>query len=335
MPAKVRVGFVGAGGMANAHATPISARKDAQVVAFCDVELSRAKAIAERFGAQAFKKPSEMMDSVKLDAVYFCLPPFAHGAEFEAIARGIPFFVEKPINLDLGQAQEIAAAVEAKRLMTCAGYMNRYRKGVQKVRALLAKDPAIMLTGGWIGGTPKVPKEYNINHWWVQRKKSGGQFLEQVTHTVDLARFLVGSEAVEVFAHAARGFNVGAPETYDLDDAMLVNIKFASGAIANLWSSCSSNAAGGVSLSVYAHKHAAFFTGWGHDVRIREAGKDQETQIAGEPEIFAIEDGAFIKAVRSGDPAGIMSSYSDAVNTLAISVAANRSVKTGKPVALK
>lgn len=334
MPAKVKVGFVGSGGMAEAHAKPLSSRSDAKVVAFCDLELSRAQAIADRYGAQAFKKPTEMLDSVQLDAVYVCLPPFAHGVEFELVERGLPFFVEKPINLDLGQAREIAAAVESKKLLTAAGYMNRYRKGVQKVRAILAKDPAIMLTGGWIGGTPKVPAHYSIVHWWVQKKKSGGQFLEQVTHTVDLARFLVGSEAVEVFAYAAHGFNKNAPEKYDLEDAALVNIKFASGAIANLWAACSSNAKGGVSLNVYAHGHAAEFTGWKHDVKITDATKKEEV-IVGEDDIFAIEDGAFMKAVAKKDQSLVMSPYGDAVHTLAISVAANRSMKTGKPVALK
>jgi len=334
MPAKVKVGFVGSGGMAEAHAKALGACPEAKVVAFSDVELSRAKDIAGRYGARAFKKPAEMFDTMALDAVYLCLPPFAHGTEFEAIERSIPFFVEKPINLDLGQAHEIAAAVEAKQLLTCAGYMNRYRKGVQKVRALLAKDPAVMLTGGWIGPTPRPRPGYGIHTWWVQKKKSGGQFLEQVTHTVDLARYLVGSEAVEVFAYAATGFNIGTPDNYDLDDAALVNIRFASGAIANLWSSCSSNAAGGVSLNVYAAQHAAFFTGWSHAVRIVDAAH-KEQQIPGEDDIFAIQDAAFVKAVRKGDQSLVMSTYADAVNTLAISVAANRSLKTGKPVALK
>jgi len=341
MPKKVKIAFVGSGGMANAHSQALAQRPGVTIAAFCDVELARARAIAERYHAAAFKKPAEMFDEVQPDGVYFCLPPFAHGAEFEAIARGIPFFVEKPINLDLGQAREIAAAAETKGVISCAGYMNRYRKGVQKVRELLAQDPAVMVTGGWIGGTPRPNPNYGIWTWWVQKKKSGGQFLEQVTHTVDLARFLVGSEAVEVSAYAATGFNTGTPDSYDLDDAALVNIRFASGAIANLWSSCSSNAAGGVSLNVYATKHAAFFTGWNHSVRILEAtsvrGKTvkKEQQIEGEDDIFALEDAAFVRAISRQDQSQVMSSYPDAVNTLAISVAANRSIKTGKPVALK
>lgn len=330
MPAKVRVGFIGSGGMARAHSEPLSKRKDVVIAAFCDVDPKRTKAIADQYGAPMFKSAKEMLDAVELDAAYVCLPPFAHGAEFDLIDSGIPFFVEKPINLDLGQAKEIAAAVKAKKLITCAGYMNRYRRGVQTVKKLLAKDPAVFVNGGWIGGTPRPNPAIGIWTWWVQKKKSGGQFLEQVTHTVDLARFLCG-DAVEVHAFAATGFNKGTPDTYDIEDASAVNIKFADGAVANLWASCSSNASGGVSLNVYANNLAAQFTGWEHSVRLMQVGKDT-IEIKGEGDIFAVEDDAFIKAVRSGKPAGIMSPYDDAVKTLAISVAANKSIKTGKPV---
>lgn len=329
MPAKIRVGFVGAGGMARAHSEPLSKRGDVVIAAFCDVNPKRTRAIAEQYQAPMFKSAREMLDAVELDAAYVCLPPFAHGAEFELIARGVPFFIEKPINLDLGQAKEIAAAVKAKKLITAAGYMNRYRRGVQTVKKLLAKDPAILVNGGWIGGTPRPRADIGIWSWWVQKRKSGGQFLEQVTHTVDLARFLCG-DAVEVHAFAATGFNSGTPDTYDIEDASVVNIKFAGGAIGNLWASCSSNASGGVTLNVYAGSLAAQFTGWEHSVRLMQVGKDT-CEIKGEGDIFAVEDAAFIKAVRSGNPAGIMSPYEDAVGTLAISVAANKSMKSGRP----
>lgn len=330
MPAKLRVGFIGAGGMARAHAEALSKRKDVRIAAFCDVDPKRTGALAEQYRAPMFKSARQMLDAVELDAAYVCLPPFAHGAEFDLIERGIPFFVEKPINLDLGQAKEIAAAVQAKKLITSAGYMNRYRRGVQMVKRLLAQDPPILVNGGWIGGTPRPRSDVGIWTWWVQKRKSGGQFLEQVTHTVDLARFFCG-DAVEVHAYAATGFNQGTPDTYDIEDASVVNIRFASGAIANLWASCSSNATGGISLNVYAANLAAQFTGWEHSLRLMQVGKDT-IEIKGEGDIFAIEDDAFIKALRSGKRQGIMSPYEDAVGTLAISVAANKSMKTGKPV---
>jgi predicted dehydrogenase len=287
--------------------------------------------VAARYGAQAFTDAAAMMDATSPEAVYFCLPPFAHGAELRAAERGIPFFVEKPVALDAGLAREIAAEVTRRGMLTSVGYMNRYRRGVQRVRDLLREDPAVLLFGGWIGGTPRGGP--GIGSWWVQKDRSGGQFLEQVTHTVDLVRFFCG-EATEVHAYGATGFNTGVPSNYTIEDAVVVNIRFEGGTIANLWACTAANAGGGgVSLSVYAGKTTALFTGWEHTLRLMRAGEDT-VEIRGESDIFAREDAAFIAAVREGSAEGIQCSYPDGVKTLEISVAANRSLESGKPVAV-
>lgn len=333
MAKHLNVGFVGCGGMTQAHLPGVCADPDATPAAFCDLNLALAQKRVGEHGGTAFDDATKMFDSIELDAVYMNLPPFAHGPEFEAIKRGIPFFVEKPINLYLDQAKEIAAAAAEKTLVTCAGYMNRYRASVNKVRELLAGDPAIMLHGGWLGGTPRPREGVGIWTWWVQKDKSGGQFLEQVTHTVDLARFLCG-DAVQVHAFKAEGFNTGTPDGYSIEDACVVNIKFASGAIANLWAGCCANAGGtGVALNVYANNTTALFTGWNHAVKIHQTGKDV-VEIQEASEIFPVEDAAFLQAVRANDPSAVKSSYADAVKSLAISVAANESMDSGQPVTL-
>ena len=332
MAGKVRVGFIGSGGMAVAHTGAMESIRDAQIAAFCDVVPERAQALGEKYDAPVFADAGKMMDEVALDCVYVLLPPFAHGAAEQAVIdRKIPFFVEKPINVNLKQANQIAEAVAGANLMTCAGYMNRYRKGVNAAKKLLAKDPAVLVIGGWIGGSPNPNPEVPITMWWVQKDKSGGQFLEQVTHTVDLVRYLCG-DAVQVSAAAATGFNPPVPGC-DIDDATAVTVKFASGAVANLYSCCASNAKGGVDLRVFANQCAFTMDGWGHDTVIHRRGKEDET-IAGEGNIFEIEDRAFLKAVRTGDPKGIKSSYEDAVKTLEISVAANKSTATGRTIKL-
>ncbi len=330
MAKPLNVGFVGCGGMTQNHLPGVKKDPDVKIAAFCDVNLELAEKRAAENGGKAFKDAKAMFDSVALDAVFLNLPPFAHGAEFECVKRGIAFFVEKPINLYVTQAREIAAAVAEKKLITCAGYMNRYRKSVNKARELMASDPPIFMTGGWIGGSPKPREGVGIWTWWVQKDKSGGQFLEQVTHTVDLARFMAG-DAVEVHAFKAEGFNKGTPANYSIEDASVVNIRFKSGAVANLWGGCCANGGGGgVSLNVYASNTTALFTGWEHSVKIHQAGKPAE-EIKEDREIFPAEDAAFLKAVRENDQNAVKSSYADGVKTLAISVAANLSMLSGRP----
>jgi len=337
MADKVRLGFVGCGGIAEAHMKEIVKNPDAEIVAFCDINLRRAEKMSKEYGgadAQIFGDAKSMLDKVSLDAVYFCLPPSAHGAEFESVKRGIPFFVEKPINLYLDQATKIAEAVENRNLLTSVGYMNRYRKGINKVRELLKEDAPILFLGGWIGGTPHPEPGGGIITWWIVKEKSGGQFHEQVTHTVDLARFLCG-EVSEVHAYSAVNINKTVPPSYNIEDASVVNLKFINGVIGNLWASCSADGGGGgVSLAVYANRMTALFTGWEHSLRLLRKGAKPE-KVPGELDIFNIEDTAFIEGVREGDPSKVMCPYSDGVKTLRVTLAANESMRTGKPVNIR
>jgi predicted dehydrogenase len=340
MPEKVRVGFIGSGGMAEAHLRGLPTFPDVEIAAFCDVVPAKAEKLASEYGAKACSDPKAMFSAQKLDCVYILLPPFAHGgAERAAIEAKVPFFVEKPIGLELPVLREIAAGVKAANLITAAGYMNRYRKSVQRAREVFRQDPPILAYGGWLGGRPRHSGTGDgIGSWWVQRAKSGGQFVEQVTHTVDLARYLLG-DAEEVFATATRAFNKGKPGTapnYDIEDASLVNIKFKSGAIATLMASCATGVGGGVTLNVFSENHAALFTGWEHSLRLlaKQGDETQEDQIPGEENIFALEDRVFIDAVKSGDPSRIGTDYADGLKTAELAVAANRSMDTGEPVRL-
>ena len=151
MNEKVRVGFVGCGGISIAHLKGLVKNPHAKINTFCDINLERARKVAGQYGsddAKVFDEAVEMFDTIELDAVYFCLPPFAHGIELQTIKRDIPFFVEKPIHLYLDQAQRISSAVDSKGLLTSVGYMNRYREGIKKVQDLLREDPPILLLGG-------------------------------------------------------------------------------------------------------------------------------------------------------------------------------------------
>lgn len=337
MADEIRLGFVGCGGIAESHLKGLVRNPYAELAAFCDIRLSRAEEVSKQYGtqnAQTFSDARTMFDEADLDAVYFCLPPFAHGAEIEAVKRRIPFFVEKPINLYLDQAKRIAEAVEENNILTSVGYMNRYRKGVNQVHALLGEDTPILVLGGWIGRTPSLESGADIMKWWIRKEKSGGQFHEQVTHTVDLARFLCG-EISKVHAFPAVNINKSAPGNYNIEDASVVNLKFVNGAVGSLWASCSADGGGGgVSLRIYANRTTALFTGWEHSLRLLRKDAEPE-EIAGEPNIFPSEDEAFIEAVRENDSSKIMCSYPDALMTLEVTLAANESMATGGPVEVR
>ena len=92
--------------------------KDIELAGFCDIIISRAEEFARRAGSgKAYIDYRTMLDEVKPDMVFVCIPPHCHGqVEFELIERGIPFFVEKPISIHEDLARELNKRVAEKGL---------------------------------------------------------------------------------------------------------------------------------------------------------------------------------------------------------------------------
>jgi myo-inositol 2-dehydrogenase/D-chiro-inositol 1-dehydrogenase len=329
MKEKVRLGFIGSGGIVRSHLEQgLKDFPDVEFAAWCDLVPETAAARREQVGGQGeiYTDAREMLDEAKPDAVYIMLPPYAHGvAEDLVIERRIPFFVEKPVAIDLDTAKRVADGVTCHGLITAVGYMTRYRRSVQRVRQLLADQTPVLLHGGWMGGGPRTYE--GIWKWWVQKEKSGGQFLEQTTHTIDLARYLFGDVA-EVYAVAVRDRRP-RPDFFTIEDASLVQLTFVNGAAGSLYSSCSTTLGGGVSLTAWGTDMRAEFTGWEHTVHIHLPGEEEIT-ISGEADIFALEDRAFVDSVKAGKNVGILATYEDGLHATAIACAANESMVTGQ-----
>jgi len=75
----VRMGFIGTGGIAQGHMDRISAIEGVEMVAFCDVQMDRAQAAADKFGGAAYDSFERMLNTEDLTAVFVGTPPFAHG----------------------------------------------------------------------------------------------------------------------------------------------------------------------------------------------------------------------------------------------------------------
>ncbi len=334
MNGKVRLGFIGSGGIVRSHLEHgLKDFPDVEFAAWCDLVPETAAARREQVGGQGeiYTDAQEMLDQAKPDAVYIMLPPYAHGvAEDLVIERRIPFFVEKPVAIDLDTARRVADGVARHDLITAVGYMTRYRRSVQRVRQLLADQTPVLLHGGWLGGGPRTYE--GIWKWWVQKDKSGGQFLEQTTHTIDLARYLFGDVA-QVYAVAVRD-RKPRPDFFTIEDASVVQLSFANGAAGSLYSSCSTALGGGVSLTAWGTDMRAEFTGWEHTVHIYLPGEEEIT-ISGEANIFALEDRAFIDSIKAGRVTGILATYEDGLHATAIACAANESMATGQVVEVR
>jgi predicted dehydrogenase len=317
-----RIGFIGAGGIAQRHFGVLEQFEDVAIVAVTDVDRARADEAAARFGAQAFDDSEAMLAAVELDALYICVPPFAHGApERAAIAAGVPFFVEKPVALDLATADEIAAAVERAGLVTAVGYHWRYLDTVDEVRGLLQHNPVQLMSGYWLDSTPPP-------QWWWHEDRSGGQMVEQTTHLLDLARYL-GGEVTRVYGLAGHTNRAEFPDL-DVPTVSTASLQFASGAIANFASTCLLGWNHRVGLHLFGDRLAVEITD--HDLMI-DVGRGRPVRgTEGDP--VWREDRDFVDAVQ-GKENRIRCPYPDALATHRLALAVGQSARTGQAITME
>ncbi len=318
----VKIGFVGTGGIANHHMRTLSEIPTAAMVAFCDVVEEKAVTAATTYGGKAYTCYEEMYDSEALDAVYICLPPFAHDRqELAAIERDLPIFVEKPVATTMAKAREIESALAAKNLISGVGYHWRYMDTTEKAIALIGDQPVGFALGAWMGGMPGVS-------WWRVMAESGGQMVEQTTHIFDLARYLLGDVA-EVHAMGRTGLMEDV-ENYDVHDASVTNLRFKSGAVASITSACMLSAGHHVGLELFLKDQALRIVG--QHLTIATPDGTEVVELGNNP--TRAEDQTFLQAVQSGDASAIRCDYAEAVKSLELTIAATQSAQEGRLIAL-
>ena len=226
MTQTVRIGLLGCGRIGSMHAELLSRRvPGAALTAVYDVFDGAAASVAEAFGARHASSVAEVIGADDVDAVVICSSTDTHvDLLVDVAAEGKPAFVEKPLSLDLAEVDRgIAAATEAG-IAVQVGFNRRFDAAHRHVRDRVA--------AGDIGDVHLVrissrdPDPPPISYI----KVSGGIFCDMTIHDFDMARFVTGSDAVEVYATGGVRVDPAIGKAGDLDTAVVV-VTHASGAI--------------------------------------------------------------------------------------------------------
>jgi len=325
----MKVAVIGCGGMGHAHAESYAAIPGVELVGVCDLNLELAQSLASKTQTQAFSSFEEMNAQVNPDLVSVTVPSFLHKkVALLAAAAGKHIVCEKPIALNLEDAEEIKQACQENGVRLFVGHVVRFFPDYAQAKQQI--DAGQIGKVGVINAKRAGSHPGDAKSWFKEADKSGGVIVDLMVHDIDFVRWAAG-EVKSVYAFNRCDENM---------DYALVTLIFESGAIANLESfwgypgafHSSAEIAGSKGLIQLDSRASQSFQ---LRKKATEATGGQFVEIPQSPGFVSPtyrELEHFISCVRDGSEPII--TVDDACKALEIANAALESIRTGKAVLL-
>ncbi|GAA1659150.1 hypothetical protein GCM10009830_00100 [Glycomyces endophyticus] len=231
-----RFALVGAGVISARHAEALAAfQGEAELVAVVDLDPARAKAAAERYGAEPFGDVAAAIEATGADVAVVCTPTGLHGeAAIRALDAGAHVVIEKPADTTVAKIDRIIEAQRRTGRIVAVVSQHRFDPATEAVVRAIRDGELGRLTSGtanidwWRGQT-----YYDSGAWrGTWEFDGGGALMNQGVHTVDLLVAAMG-EPVEVTGYTA----TLAHERMETEDVAVGAVRFASGAIGTVHAS--------------------------------------------------------------------------------------------------
>ena len=210
---RLRIGVAGAGYFGRFHALKIAASARAELVGVCDLDASRAGAVARETRSVALDWPALL---ARCDAVVIAAPAEAHFAlAGAAIEAGRHVLVEKPIAATLAQADAMAALAQSHGVVLQVGHLLRYSAEHRAISTRMRRP----LYLDCVRIAPFKPRGTDVS-----------VILDLMIHDLDLVLALVDSPIASVDA-------VGAPVASRFEDIANARVRFENGCVATITAS--------------------------------------------------------------------------------------------------
>jgi len=220
----VGIAVLGAGRIGKIHAANVAASKLAKLVVVADPFAEAASRLADELGAEAMTDCEAAIDRADVDAIVIGTPTHTHiNLMLRAVRQGKAVLCEKPIDLDM--AKSLAAVEEVERLngRVMLAFNRRFESTFAEMRAAIdAGDIGEVRQVVITSRDPGLAPEDYIQH-------SGGIFRDMTIHDLDIGRWLLGEEPVEINAIGSRLIDPAMMAKYDDYDTAMVQMQTASG----------------------------------------------------------------------------------------------------------
>ncbi len=324
----LKIGLVGCGGLGSRHAGHVAGMEGAEVVAVCDHARASAEALAHQLPSQpaVYDDHRTMLAAQALDVVLVVTPNFVHSTmTVDAAMAGAHVFCEKPMALTLADCDAMIEAADNAGVFLMIGYVRRFQNAYREMKRLIDDGRigevrmahAVRLGTGPPGGAAG---------WQFCREKYGGLF-SMHSHELDQLTWMAGDvRAVQ----AVMRYDGTSDNT--VEESIFIHLEFRSGAIGSL-SSSRIYPGGSYELGVAGTKGAVKITsGTGAQLILSQVGEKTEHLTFERNNGLLDEMTYFFDCIRTGERP--QSNGLDGRRTIAISLAAHESARTGHRVEL-
>jgi UDP-N-acetyl-2-amino-2-deoxyglucuronate dehydrogenase len=221
--------IIGCGRIAERHALQIS--QMAKLVAVCDIDFEKATLLANNYNALYFDNAENMLLTLpEIEIVSICTPNYLHADHsILALNYGKHVICEKPLAIQLPDAQKMIEAAERNQKKLFVVKQNRYNPPVVALKSLLNDNKLGKINSFQINCFWNRPSEYYISTWKGKKELDGGTLFTQFSHFIDLLYWLLG----DVKSVKANISNFQHAEI-DIEDAGVVLFEMNNGAIGTM-----------------------------------------------------------------------------------------------------
>ena len=224
----MRIGVVGAGGfglMALQHFTQLP---QVQLVGMAGTHREAAFAAARRFGVPDIEDVDRLLARDDIDLVYIATPPFLHHSQaLKALKAGKHVISEKPLAVTVEQADELISVAREKGLLVIANLMQRYNPLFGIVKQLIETKALGEFLHGYFENYAS-DEGLGPDHWFWDRAKSGGIFVEHGVHFFDMFAGWLGPGRV---VSAQRALRPGS----NIEEQVNCTVRYRDGTLVNFY----------------------------------------------------------------------------------------------------